>query len=154
MDGFPIYGPNGCVDTDCAEIATFSSGWVQTGDPSTYAWDNYAFTEDDDELTLDQRNGRGAARRQLRLPRHAGFPMCWVAAWAPRASPRPGGGGGDSGVAAARACRTVMTSRRGRPAAAMTSVMAPRPSDNCPADCAGCSRSWPAGLRDSGGGGR
>lgn len=29
LDGFPIYGPRGCVDTDCSEIVTFRSGWQQ-----------------------------------------------------------------------------------------------------------------------------
>ncbi len=27
MDGYPIYGPRGCVDADCTDVVTFKSGW-------------------------------------------------------------------------------------------------------------------------------
>ena len=27
LDGFPIYGPRGCVDADCREVLTFKSSW-------------------------------------------------------------------------------------------------------------------------------
>lgn len=27
LDGYPIYGPRGCVDEDCTEVVTFLSGW-------------------------------------------------------------------------------------------------------------------------------
>ena len=43
LDGFPIYGPLGCVDEACTSIVEFKSGWIQTGDPTTYAWDNHAY---------------------------------------------------------------------------------------------------------------
>jgi len=62
LDGFPIYGPRGCVDADCREVVTFQSSWRQSGDPTTYAWDNYtcdqescAAAQDD---RLDRCNGR------------------------------------------------------------------------------------------------
>lgn len=29
LDGFPIYGPRGCVDAGCAEVVEFRSGWQQ-----------------------------------------------------------------------------------------------------------------------------
>jgi len=57
LDGFPIYGPFGCGDADCLEVIEYASGWVQTGDPSTYAWDNHEFVDDADPATLDQCNG-------------------------------------------------------------------------------------------------
>ena len=57
LDGFPIYGPRGCLDDDCSEVVTFESGWEQTGDPSTYAWDNHAFVGGG-ETVLDACNGR------------------------------------------------------------------------------------------------
>lgn len=56
-DGFPIYGPRGCTDAECAEVVTFESGWVQTGDPSTYAWDNHVY-EGAGANDLDPCNGR------------------------------------------------------------------------------------------------
>lgn len=58
LDGFPIYGPRGCLDADCAEVVTFESGWQQTGDPETYAWDAHTYVASTDETTLDQCNGR------------------------------------------------------------------------------------------------
>lgn len=58
LDGFPIYGPYGCVDSDCADVVEFTSGWVQTGDPSTYAWDNHEYRASTDETVLDECNGR------------------------------------------------------------------------------------------------
>jgi hypothetical protein len=36
-DGFPIYGKYGCVDAMCTQIVEFRSGYVETGDPTTYA---------------------------------------------------------------------------------------------------------------------
>ena len=58
MDGFPIYGPRGCLDAACSEVVTFKSGWQQTGDPSTYAWDNHAYVGGDAPELLDACNGR------------------------------------------------------------------------------------------------
>jgi len=56
-DGYPIYGPIGCIDAECSELVEYSSGWVQTGDPTTYAWDNHEFVESNDPLKLDECNG-------------------------------------------------------------------------------------------------
>jgi len=62
LDGFPIYGPRGCVDEACREVVTFESSWRQSGDPTTYAWDNYACDQDScavaQENRLDRCNGR------------------------------------------------------------------------------------------------
>jgi hypothetical protein len=58
LDGFPIYGPYGCLDSSCAEVAEMKSSWEQTGDPSTYAWDNHAYVERDEPEYLDPCNGR------------------------------------------------------------------------------------------------
>ena len=57
FDGFPIFGPMGCLDAECTEVVEFESGWVQTGDPSTYAWDNYEYQGGDEPTILDQCNG-------------------------------------------------------------------------------------------------
>ena len=62
LDGFPIYGPRGCVDEDCQQVIEFKSSWVQTGDPSTYAWDNNQCNRPECQQAageyLDQCNGR------------------------------------------------------------------------------------------------
>jgi hypothetical protein len=58
LDGFPIYGPYGCLDKDCAEVAEMTSGWVQITDPSTYAWDAHEFVTGGGATVLDQCNGR------------------------------------------------------------------------------------------------
>ena len=58
-DGFPIYGPRGCVDAACTEVVELESGWVRTGDPTTYAWDAHEYVGDeDDPMVLDACNGR------------------------------------------------------------------------------------------------
>jgi hypothetical protein len=31
LDGFPIYGPYGCADKDCAQVVRFKSSWEATG---------------------------------------------------------------------------------------------------------------------------
>ena len=56
-DGYAIYGSTGCLDSDCSELVEYISGWVQTGDPSTYAWDNHEFVESNNPLILDECNG-------------------------------------------------------------------------------------------------
>lgn len=58
LDGYPIFGPVGCLDAECTEVVRFESGWVQTGDPSTYAWDNHEFQASEDPTVLDRCNGR------------------------------------------------------------------------------------------------
>lgn len=58
LDGYPIYGPVGCLDDDCDEVVRLDSGWVQTGDPATYAWDNHEYMPSDDPAVLDECNGR------------------------------------------------------------------------------------------------
>ena len=58
LDGFPIYGPFGCVDDDCTEIIEFQSSWIRTGDPTTYAWDNHDYVPNSDPIYLDECNGR------------------------------------------------------------------------------------------------
>jgi len=56
-DGYEIYGPVGCLDSECSELVEYSSGWVQTGDPTTYAWENHEFVESNDPTVLDECNG-------------------------------------------------------------------------------------------------
>lgn len=58
LDGYPIFGPVGCMDEDCTEVVRFESGWVQTGDPTTEAWDNHEYQPSDEPHVLDRCNGR------------------------------------------------------------------------------------------------
>ncbi len=62
LDGFPIYGPRGCLDEACTEVVTFQSSWELIGDPSTYVWDANTCTRESCREAqgefLDQCNGR------------------------------------------------------------------------------------------------
>lgn len=58
LDGFPIYGSRGCLDRGCKQVVTFQSSYVQTGDPTTNAWDAYTYIANDDPTKLDECNGR------------------------------------------------------------------------------------------------
>ena len=74
FDGYPIYGPNGCLDEGCDEVVEFQSGWQQTGDPTTYAWDNHAYEASDDPTVLDRCNGRVGPDGTYRYHATATFP--------------------------------------------------------------------------------
>lgn len=74
LDGYPIYGPIACVDEACTETMEVRSGWVQTGDPSTYAWDNHEYVASDDPEVLDQCNGRIGPDGQYRYHATETFP--------------------------------------------------------------------------------
>lgn len=56
-DGYAVFGPIGCLDEQCSVLVEYQSGWMQTGDPSTYAWDNYEYQESNDPVVLDECNG-------------------------------------------------------------------------------------------------
>ena len=74
LDGFPIYGPNGCLDVACKQVVTFTSGWVKTGNPVKDAWKNYTYTPTDNATVLDQCNGRVGPDGTYRYYATAGFP--------------------------------------------------------------------------------
>lgn len=52
----------------------FESGWVQTGDPTTYAWDNHEYRASDSETVLDVCNGRTGPDGHYRYHATEGFP--------------------------------------------------------------------------------
>jgi hypothetical protein len=102
LDGFPIYGPRGCLDAECTEVATMESSWVQTGDPTTYAWDNHSCDGDTCDnavgTKLDRCNGRVGPDGTYRYHATATFPYmlgCY------RGTSLSGTGGGDASPAAA-----------------------------------------------------
>lgn len=72
FDGFPIYGSWGCVDAECTEVVEYRSGWEQSGDPSTYAWDNYTYVGG--EGTLDACNGHVGPEGDYHYHATADFP--------------------------------------------------------------------------------
>lgn len=97
-DGFPIYGPRGCLDEACTEVVTFQSGWVATGDPSTDAWDHHAYQGDaDDETVLDRCNGRYGPDGTYRYHATATFPYILACYAGTPLDAGDAGGGGDQG---------------------------------------------------------
>ena len=100
LDGFPIYGPNGCLDAACTQVATFSSSWQQTGDPSELAWERHAFTPSSDPTRLDQCNGRIGPDGRYGYYATATFPYtigCYHGVPGPSVVNGGGGGGGGGG---------------------------------------------------------
>jgi hypothetical protein len=100
LDGFPIYGPNGCLDAACTQVATFSSSWQQTGDPSELAWERHAFTPSSDPTKLDQCNGRIGPDGSYAYYATATFPYtigCYHGVPGPSVVNGGGGGGGGGG---------------------------------------------------------
>ncbi|HCP48405.1 MAG TPA: hypothetical protein DIU15_20375, partial [Deltaproteobacteria bacterium] len=94
FDGFPIYGPMGCLNECCSEVVEMKSSWVQVGDPETYAWDAYEFQERDDPQYLDQCNGRIGPDGSYRYHATADFPYI-VACY--RGTPTDGSGVNGAG---------------------------------------------------------
>jgi hypothetical protein len=101
LDGFPIYGPNGCLDAACTQVATFSSSWETTGDPTVLAWDNHTFTPNSDPTKLDQCNGRIGPDGSYAYYATANFPYtigCYHGVPGPSVVTGGGGGGGGTGI--------------------------------------------------------
>jgi|GEM_PF-755081 len=92
-DGFPIYGPYGCMDEACTDVIEFKSGWeVKPGaDPKNYAWDPddnagaanvyppneegaYHYIAKDSPEYLDKCNGRFGPDGKYRYHATADFP--------------------------------------------------------------------------------
>lgn len=98
LDGFPVYGPYGCVDKACAQVAEMKSGYVKTGDPKTYAWKAYTFTaQPSDPTVLDVCNGRVQPDGSYGYHATSGFPYilgCYKGTPTAASGTQPGGGGG------------------------------------------------------------
>ncbi|MCB9795021.1 MAG: YHYH protein [Alphaproteobacteria bacterium] len=81
-DGLPIYGPRGCADAACSEVVEYESSWQQTGDPSTYAWDNHVYQERGGDQYLDRCNGHTGPDGDYHYHATASFPYilgCYAA---------------------------------------------------------------------------
>lgn len=98
MDGFPVYGPYGCVDAACKQVAEMKSGYVKTSDPKTYAWKAYTYTAvPSDPTVLDACNGRIGPDGTYRYHATSGFPYiigCFKGTPASSTGGNSGGGGG------------------------------------------------------------
>jgi hypothetical protein len=92
-DGFPIYGPYGCLDKACTEVVEFQSGWVQTAAPVQDAWDNHEYVASADDTVLDQCNGRIGPDGTYRYHATATFPYilgCYAGEVDGNTNPDPG----------------------------------------------------------------
>jgi hypothetical protein len=58
IDGFPIYGPTGCLDVKCTKKAAVKSGYVQIGNPQKNVWNAYKYSATPSSTVLDECNGR------------------------------------------------------------------------------------------------
>jgi len=58
IDGFPIYGPTGCLDVKCTKKAAMKSGYVQIGNPQKNVWNAYKYSATPSSTVLDECNGR------------------------------------------------------------------------------------------------
>ncbi len=94
LDGFPIYGPMECADEGCTALTEMKSGWVQTGDPTTYAWDNYAYQPSVDPAVMDPCNGHVGPGGDYHYHATSSFPYI-LGCYAGTAG--GGGTGGDGG---------------------------------------------------------
>jgi hypothetical protein len=132
LDGFPIYGPDACLDADCTEIATMQSGYAQTGDPTTYAWDAYSYTASSDPTVLDVCNGRTEPDGSYGYHMTRTFPYVVGCYHGEVTLPEGGGGGGDTGMPPVEDCADV---EAGMPCCGDGVCDGPETNDNCPADC-------------------
>lgn len=57
LDGFPVYAGLACLNRDCTKRASMQSGYVRSGDPTSYAWKAYSY-QAGGATTLDRCNGR------------------------------------------------------------------------------------------------
>lgn len=137
-DGFPVYGRYGCLDEDCNELVEFKSSWDMIGDPTTFAWDAYAFNEKNDPQYLDRCNGRVGPDGTYRYHETAGFPYilgCFTGTATGAGAEEGGGMGGGPGGGAPDGdmnCEEGETER----CCGDGVCDGPETADNCAADCA------------------
>lgn len=142
LDGYPVYGPDACVDAACTEVVTMQSGWVQTGDPTTYAWDAYAYEDTGDDDVLDQCNGRVEPDGSYAYHATATFPYvigCYHGEVTTGGGGQDTGGPPDSGGPPDTGMPPVIDcadAEPGLPCCGDDVCDGPEDADNCPEDCA------------------
>ena len=108
LDGFPIYGPNACLDAACQQVVTVKSGYAKTGDPTTYAWKAYTYTAaPNDPTVLDACNGRVGPDGTYRYHATSGFPYILGCYAGTPAASGSGSGTGNPGTGGPTACKTA-----------------------------------------------
>jgi hypothetical protein len=137
-DGFPLYGPYGCLDADCTEIVEYTSGWVEVGDPTSNAWDAYEWQDSGDATVLDECNGHTGPLGDYHYHATSGFPYilgCYrgtPSADSGAEANTDDGGGGDGGGEPPD-CADV---EAGMPCCGDDTCDGPETVDNCAEDCA------------------
>lgn len=58
LDGFPIYSNIGCLNRACTKTVKLTSGYVQSGDPTSNSWSAYTYVKSHKSSILDECNGR------------------------------------------------------------------------------------------------
>lgn len=74
IDGFPIYGPRGCMDASCTITAVMKSGYVRTGNPRKDSWSAYTWRKSSSKTVLDRCNGRTQPDGTYGYHATSGFP--------------------------------------------------------------------------------
>ncbi len=74
LDGYPIYGRYECVDAACSAVVERESSWERIGDPTTNAWDAYAYVEKGGAHFLDRCNGHVGPLGDYHYHETAAFP--------------------------------------------------------------------------------
>ena len=108
FDGFAIYGSMGCRDAECNELTEYISGWRQSGDPTTYAWDNHEYVASSDPRVLDECNGHTGPAGDYHYHATDGFPYV-LGCYSGFVDPSALGPGGESrrGVSRRPGPRTI-----------------------------------------------
>ncbi|NCG20487.1 MAG: YHYH protein [Rhodobacterales bacterium] len=132
LDGFGIYGRWGCADDACSSLIEFQSSWQQTGDPTTYAWDNHEYVAQNGDEYLDECNGHTSTSGEYHYHATEGFPYI-IGCYTGTANEDTGAGGGPgAGNGGPPTCDEVEV---GMPCCGDDICDGPETADNCAADC-------------------
>lgn len=99
LDGFPVYGPYGCLDLECNEIVEMQSSYQQISNPTECAMDSYEFVAVDSPEFLDECNGRFGPDGTYRYHTTQSYPYI-IGCYHGTVEISPGGGpsGGVEGI--------------------------------------------------------
>ena len=67
-DGFPVFGPFGCIDAECSRVVEFKSSWNRVSSPRHDAWDAYRFVPELGTEYLDRCNGHSGDDQNGKYP--------------------------------------------------------------------------------------
>ncbi len=98
LDGFPVYGSNGCLDLECSEVVEMKSSYVQISDPTDCAMDSYEYIQESTSEYLDECNGRFGPDGTYRYHVTSSYPYiigCYHGTVTISGGGGPGGGGAN-----------------------------------------------------------